>query len=157
MFQYRHVKTSSRDFLEVRENGRVVLQLNKTIEVNSIVALIQTNDVLTAYAVENGHRYRPDEYSTVADHVRKCAAVLPGGRLVILGQFWIAMSGINVAIANVTLGAMDNNRFSFSGVGLKKIGATGLTVSGLERAFTKPLCEEIERWNNTNLNTATTS
>lgn len=157
MFQYRHVKTSTREFLEARENNRVILKLDKTFSVNSIVALIQTNDVLTAFSIEDGHRFSPTEYSTVAEHIRKCAAQLPGGRLVLLGQFWIALSGINVAIANITLGAMGEDGFRFSNVGLKKINAAGLKVNSLERVLSKPLYEEIERWKTSNLNTATTS
>lgn len=147
MLTYRKVKSSSKDFLEIRENDKPYLRFNADVSLYDIVILFKANDVVNVYALENGERVLPEEYGRIADHARTLLRETLGASLLCMGQLWIGKSNRILHIANVGLGVF-SDRFVFNTLAYKTLGMGNVKPVIAERKLTRLLKEDSKTWEN---------
>ncbi len=145
MLTHRHVLTSTKDFYEIRKGNNVVHRFTHQVNLNDIVILFSTNDVVYIYALENGHHVYPEQYGSVAEAARKMLKEVNGGQLLYMGQLWISKSTRILHIANVGLGAFKTS-FKFNPVSRERHNWVGLNGERAERKLTRILKEETKSW-----------
>lgn len=137
MFEYRWVKTSKSDFLELRENNVVVLKLTNEVKPGDIGVLFTANNTIHIYALVDGGLVAPDLYSATADRCRTLITQAAQGSLRIMGQIWVNRNTQGVSIANVTLGAAATGRFAFSKTGHSNLKTLGFNEDHSARKLTR--------------------
>jgi hypothetical protein len=145
MLTYRKVKSSTKDFFEIRENDKTYLRFNADVSMYDIVILFKANDVVNVYALENGERVLPEDYGRMAEHARNLLRETMGATLLCMGQLWIGKTNHILHIANVGLGAF-SDRFVFNDTACKTLGMVKAKPAVAERKLTRMLKEESKKW-----------